>query len=347
MRYVAQSPPAAAIAPGTVDHAGWVVTLGSPERHEFYGPTLEEALGWCLVWLMVPEIGAGPFRVCADTDPMAATSSAAGEPTPDIVRVRCPVSASPILGMPGQLRGARMALSAVRPHPPTSSPMDDSHFDSLARSLGTAGSRRRAVGGLLLGALGLRNGGSAEDAAAHDLTDKCKKKSSEAKKKCLKKAKKHAATHANETLPPPPPPPNVCQGQADGRACGTCQACRSGVCGAMPDDTLCLDEDLGGGHCVSGTCVSGSVSCEGKPDTTVCDPGKQCSGEVCGTPPAAGTCQHERLNDTFGGWLCINHQDCCSDFCQVTFSCARGSGGQPCRDGTDCLSNRCIGFVCQ
>jgi hypothetical protein len=27
-----------------VDHAGWVVTLGSPERHDFYGRTLEEAL---------------------------------------------------------------------------------------------------------------------------------------------------------------------------------------------------------------------------------------------------------------------------------------------------------------
>ena len=28
----------------TVDHAGWVVTLSSPERQEFYGRTLEEAL---------------------------------------------------------------------------------------------------------------------------------------------------------------------------------------------------------------------------------------------------------------------------------------------------------------
>ena len=46
-----------------VDHAGWVVTLDSPERQEFYGRTLEEALAWCLVWLMAPEIGVGPFRV--------------------------------------------------------------------------------------------------------------------------------------------------------------------------------------------------------------------------------------------------------------------------------------------
>jgi hypothetical protein len=47
----------------TVDHAGWVVTLLSPEQHDFYGKTLEEALAWCLVWLMAPEIGVGPFLI--------------------------------------------------------------------------------------------------------------------------------------------------------------------------------------------------------------------------------------------------------------------------------------------
>jgi hypothetical protein len=35
-----------------VDYAGWVV-------EQFYGRTLEEALAWCLVWLMAPEIGDG------------------------------------------------------------------------------------------------------------------------------------------------------------------------------------------------------------------------------------------------------------------------------------------------
>jgi hypothetical protein len=46
-----------------VDHAGWVVTLSSSEERTFYGRTLEEALAWCLVWLMAPEIRVGPFRV--------------------------------------------------------------------------------------------------------------------------------------------------------------------------------------------------------------------------------------------------------------------------------------------
>ena len=47
----------------TVDHAGWVVTLHSSEEQDFYGKTLEEALPWCLVWLMAPELGIGPFQV--------------------------------------------------------------------------------------------------------------------------------------------------------------------------------------------------------------------------------------------------------------------------------------------
>jgi hypothetical protein len=43
-----------------IDHASWVVTLHSPQDHDFPGKTLE-ALAWCLVWLMAPEIGVGPF----------------------------------------------------------------------------------------------------------------------------------------------------------------------------------------------------------------------------------------------------------------------------------------------
>ena len=46
-----------------IDHANWVVTLHSLEEQTYYGKTLEEALTWCLVWFMVPEIGVGPFRI--------------------------------------------------------------------------------------------------------------------------------------------------------------------------------------------------------------------------------------------------------------------------------------------
>ena len=92
--------------------------------------------------------------------------------------------------------------------------MDGIRFDRLTRSLGTAGSRRRALAGLVAGALGLLSGGSDDEAAAHDLKAKCKKKSGTAKKKCLKKAKKHAATHASESSPPPPPEPRCPQSTA-------------------------------------------------------------------------------------------------------------------------------------
>jgi hypothetical protein len=46
-----------------IDHAGSVVTLPFPEEHDLYGKTLEEALAWCLAWLMAPEIGVDPFLV--------------------------------------------------------------------------------------------------------------------------------------------------------------------------------------------------------------------------------------------------------------------------------------------
>jgi hypothetical protein len=48
-----------------IDNASckWVVTLHSPEEHDFSGTTMGEALAWCLVWLMVPELGIGPFLV--------------------------------------------------------------------------------------------------------------------------------------------------------------------------------------------------------------------------------------------------------------------------------------------
>jgi len=40
-----------------VGHAGWLVTLHSPDDQDFYGMTLEEALTWCRVWLMAKGTG--------------------------------------------------------------------------------------------------------------------------------------------------------------------------------------------------------------------------------------------------------------------------------------------------
>jgi hypothetical protein len=41
----------------TVDHAGWLVTLSSPDEQKFYRRALEEALAWCLIWLMAKGTG--------------------------------------------------------------------------------------------------------------------------------------------------------------------------------------------------------------------------------------------------------------------------------------------------
>jgi hypothetical protein len=37
--------------------SGWVVTLEFPELHRFFGETLEDALGWCLAWVVDQEAG--------------------------------------------------------------------------------------------------------------------------------------------------------------------------------------------------------------------------------------------------------------------------------------------------
>jgi hypothetical protein len=39
------------------------MALHSPNEQDFYGKTLEEALAWCLVWLMALELGIGPFLI--------------------------------------------------------------------------------------------------------------------------------------------------------------------------------------------------------------------------------------------------------------------------------------------
>jgi hypothetical protein len=41
-------------------HTGWVVTLHYPEQRTFFGTSLDEGLGWCLVWLMTREHAARP-----------------------------------------------------------------------------------------------------------------------------------------------------------------------------------------------------------------------------------------------------------------------------------------------
>src|SRR5687767_13492606 len=89
-------------------------------------------------------------------------------------------------------------------------PMDGPRFDTLTRSLTTTGSRRRALGGLLLGSLG-RLGSRADEATAKKKPcPPCKKRK---KGKCKKKPDRTACNGGTcqggncvATQSPPPPP---------------------------------------------------------------------------------------------------------------------------------------------
>jgi hypothetical protein len=187
--------------------------------------------------------------------------------------------------------------------------MDGSAFDTLTRSLSTAGSRRRAVGGLLTGVFGVLGWRGQDDAAAHDLKATCKKKSGEAKKKCLKKAKKHAAQHANEPCP---------QGQ---------RPCR----GACLSVLICCDEtDCAGGR----TCQDGTCACPAtKPH--IC-PGSQVCRECC----ALNDCQPKAAG--FDGLACQSGQCVCTR--NGTRRCASGEWQGYC--GECCADSECSGLDC-
>jgi hypothetical protein len=181
--------------------------------------------------------------------------------------------------------------------------MDGEQFDGLLRHLTSARSRRSAVMGLLGSGLGLLSLSEGE-AKRH--------------KKHHKKKKGGGGTPPNPPSPPPPPP--LCSPTCQGKTCG--------------------DDGCGGlcGTCGAVTCVSGTCSCAGKADLTDCGGGRQCSGQVCATPPTCG----------FGH--CAFFADCCSGFCDFVGpqdgNCSPGDVDTFCRTNGDCLSNRCVGFVC-
>jgi hypothetical protein len=195
--------------------------------------------------------------------------------------------------------------------------MDADRFDALARTL-TPGSRRSflgklsAVAGSALAPLLAR-----DDAAAHDLSKKCKKKSGEAKKKCLKKAKKHKAQHAAEA---PPPASTVgatcsdgvrnggetdtdcggpCPPCADGQSCVTQNDCQSRVCTNNVCRVPTCDDGVKNGSETGVDCGGGT--CPG------CPIGQACLVDTdCEVPPLFGT--RTCCNNVCAE--CCDHADC-------------------------------------
>jgi hypothetical protein len=182
--------------------------------------------------------------------------------------------------------------------------MDERRFDTLTLSL--AGSRRRALGGVLAAALGLLRATEAEDAAAHDLTSKCKRKSGEQKKTCLKRARKHNASHSTLTCP---------AGQ---------RPCR----GACLSVLICCDESdcAGGRTCQQGTCACPAEKPQVCPGSTIC---QQCC--------TVADCRPDPYND---GQVCQNGQCACTK--ANTRRCPSGSPFPGicgyCCDNSECVS---------
>jgi hypothetical protein len=208
--------------------------------------------------------------------------------------------------------------------------MDGSHFDSLVKGLTAHGSRRRALSGLLAGVVGLLEWPGQEDAEAHNLKTKCKKKSGEAKKKCLKKAKQHAAQHASETPPQSPPP------------------CANGIKDGNETDIDC------GGSC--GKCATGKA-CQGSADCA----SSYCKNQVCTIPTCSDLDKNGTESDVdcggscprcVNGKTCASRNDCLSARCDsnsTSGTCLACTAHTQCGPGSACLcdfpSGTCIANV--
>jgi hypothetical protein len=224
--------------------------------------------------------------------------------------------------------------------------MDGSTFDALTRSLGTAGSRRRALAGLLGGALGLRGWREGKDIQAHDLSKKCKKKSGKQKKKCLKKAKQHSASHGS----PCTSPGGICENNA-------CKMCQERTC-VNNDGYGC--ENNACKVCQGGACVNNNgIGCEFNPckvcqggrcvnvvDNTPCNNTGKCLSGSCNPPPMCSATGAPCAGGQFG--------HCCSQGCTSTNpgtlgSCVKSDGGERCRSDADCATGLSCNasFVCQ
>jgi hypothetical protein len=198
--------------------------------------------------------------------------------------------------------------------------MDDSRFDSLARSLGTAGSRRRALGGLLAGTLGLLGSRTEHAAAKKKPCPPCKKrKQGKCKKKlpegtgCTDSSGRGGTCQGGSCVAAvAPPPPDPCAGQPPGAPCPPCDrrgttclpgnsrsdACCSGTClGTNTGPGVCGDDDVGGRPCYDNrdcnlfsgfTCIA--FRCK-KAVGVSCDQEAQCASGECGCAGTTCTCR--------------------------------------------------------
>ena len=258
--------------------------------------------------------------------------------------------------------------------------MDGFHFDALTRTLTTAGSRRRALTGLLFGSLGLL-GDWAEETAAKN----CKKiKNKQKRKKCLAKARTPTPTCTRSCAG------KTCGDDGCGCSCGDCflGSCQGGICVCPTGEEVCKGacraacaepEKRNTETCdcctrhgflcgLSSQCCSricGAQGCEGRNGLEACTWDGQCASGVC----EAGTCtckgdvckgvckvpctppRSTRNPDTCACCTTTGHE--CSDGscnCCCSGTCDGPVGERPCSgllDGTPCSFNaQCASGTC-
>jgi hypothetical protein len=185
--------------------------------------------------------------------------------------------------------------------------MDASHFDAIARTLRTLGSRRTLLGSALAGLFGI---GTLDDGEARRECPPCKKRK---KGKCKKKRPNGTACGGGK----------VCQG---GRCtCPSGQRVCRGAC--LPNSHCCSDADCNGGDvCVNGAC---GFACTSDGDCP-----SSCS--VCGPLTTDGHrhCVSSPLNCASFPQECTEAADC-----EAGFFCMPTRCGAP-----PLFTNRCVGL---
>ena len=175
--------------------------------------------------------------------------------------------------------------------------MDGSRFDALTKALAESGSRRRALGGFLAGALALLGGLQTEEVAAK----KCNQKNKKKRRQCRKRATQ-TTTPPPVTIPtggvivPPPPTPveptcsdtvkngsesdvdcggPVCLRCAVGKSCSgaadcSTSFCVNNVCTTCTGDFSCRTGcACTGGACSSNTAIPAAI-CADCPRSSYC-----------------------------------------------------------------------------
>jgi len=232
--------------------------------------------------------------------------------------------------------------------------MDGSHFDALTKELSAPGSRRRALGGLFAGALGLLSIQTDEGAAKK--TKPCPPCKKRKQGKCKKNRPDGAACPGGEcrggnciaTASPPGACPAgrvSCDGQCrltPGGACNSHAECCSNYCytrGAYPGEcypsclgkTCTQDADC----CVNVGCIA--ATCGGCARTEgFCQNGKVCCYSEC------------HLGDCFSfvGERCASRFDCAGYQPCIAGKCSCYAGWDCCFD-TDCAAGEyCQGGTC-